>query len=55
MAHIDHIADKPRFLSSFFCGATFEAGIVSLGCLAIALGVILAHAYVPLAMEFATP
>jgi len=56
MAYTDRIADKPWFLSSFFSGETktgrFEAMIVSLGCLAIAVGVILAHAYMP---EFAAP
>ena len=58
MAHIDRIADKPWFLASFFSGATktglFEAVIVSLGGLAISVGVILAG-YMPAAMEFAAP
>ena len=54
MAHVDHIADKPWFLSSFFSGANktglFEAVLVSLGGLAISLFVI-AAVYMPFGME----
>jgi hypothetical protein len=58
MAHIDRVADKPWFLASFFSGETktglFEAVIVSLGGLAISVGVILA-AYMPAVMELTAP
>jgi hypothetical protein len=58
MTYIDRIADKPWFLSSFFSGATktgrFEAVLVSLGCVALFVGIILA-AYMPAATELAAP
>jgi len=58
MAHVDRIADKTWFLASFFSGATktgrFEAVLVLLGCVAIAVGVILAG-HMPSAMELAAP
>jgi hypothetical protein len=58
MAHIDHSADKPWFFASFFSGATktgrFEAVLVSLGCVALAVGVFLAG-HMPAAMELAAP
>jgi hypothetical protein len=54
MAHVDRIADKPRFLSSFFSEAArtglFEAVIVSLGGLAISFFII-AAVYMPFGME----
>jgi hypothetical protein len=50
MTYIDRIADKPWFLASFFSGETktgrFEAVLVSLGCVALFVGIILA-AYMP--------
>ena len=56
MAHVDRIADKPRFFASFFSGAAkdglFEVVLVSLGGLAISLFVIAAH--MPLSIELAT-
>jgi len=58
MAHIDRIADKPWFLASFFSGETktgrFETVLVSLGCVALAVGVFLAG-HMPPAMELAAP
>jgi hypothetical protein len=51
-------ADELSFLSSFFSGeaktARFEAVIVLLGCVAMAVGVILAG-HMPSAMELAAP
>jgi len=55
MAHIDRIADKPWFLSSFFGGAKdglFEAVLVSVGGLAISAFLIAAH-YMPVGIELA--
>ena len=58
MAHIDRIPDQLSFLSSFFSGEAktgrFEAVIVLLGCVAMAVGVILAG-HMPSAMELAAP
>jgi hypothetical protein len=58
MAHIDRIADEPWFLAALFSGETktrqFEAVLITLGCVAIAVGVILAG-HMPSAMELAAP
>ena len=58
MAHIDRSADELSFFASFFSGEArtgwFEAVIVLLGCVAIAVGVFLAG-HMPAAMELAAP
>jgi hypothetical protein len=58
MAHIDRIADQPWFFPSFFSGATktrrFETVLVSLGCVAISVLVLVAG-HMPSAMELAAP
>ena len=55
MAHIDRIADKPWFLSSFFGAAKdglFEVVLASVGGLAISAFLIAAY-YMPVGMQLA--
>ena len=58
MTHIDRSVDELSFFASFFSGEAktgrFEAVIVLLGCVAMAVGVILAG-HMPSAMELAAP